>query len=160
MSNFGCGGREARAGDLGAPGSRLVWEGSTLGDGSVRGCETESGSRSGAASGRLGSELESLPRLGLFFFDRKIPLMRPAGEVDRRETVRGARSDDDWRREARDSESTEPERSLECADVLEAPSADDVSGTGWDCRWRSAWETDDRDERVVFDLVSRGEGLP
>lgn len=159
MSSFGCWGRVARAGDLGALGSRPAWEGSILGDGSVRGCETGSGSRSGTASGRLGSEIESLPRPGPLFFDRKISLIRPAGEVDRRETVRAGRSEDDWRREARDSESTEPERSLECADVLEAPSADDVSGTYWDCRWRSAWETDDRGEAVVLDLFSRGEGL-
>ena len=76
-----------------------------------------------------------MPRLELLLLDRKMPLMRPAGEVDRRETFFGGRSEGDWPREARDSESTEPERSLECADVLEAPSTDDVSGTLGGCRW-------------------------
>lgn len=100
-----------------------------------------------------------MPKLGLLFFDRKMPLMRPAGEVERRVTVRAGRREDDWRREGRDSESTEPERSLECADVLEAPSVDDVSGTVWDCRWRSVWETDDRGEEMVLDLIGRRECL-
>lgn len=62
-------------------------------------------------------------------------MKRPAGEVDRRETLFGGRREGDSPREARDSESTEPERSLECADVLEAPSADDVLGTLGRCRW-------------------------
>lgn len=69
----------------------------------------------------------------LFFLDRKMSLKRPTGEASRREEVRGLRSDDVvWLRGARFSESTEPERSLECVDVLEATSAYDVSG-GWTC---------------------------
>lgn len=67
--------------------------------------------------------------------DRKMPLKRPAGEVERREIFFGGKSEGGWPREVRDSESTEPERSLECVDVLEAPSTDDVSGTLRGCRW-------------------------
>lgn len=114
--------------------------------------------RSDAASGRLRSGLESFSELELLLLERKMPLKRPAGDADRRETLFGGKSEGAWPREAADSESTEPERSLECADVLEAPSTDDVLGTLGGCRW-SAREMDDRGEDEVFDFVRRREDL-
>lgn len=129
VSSLGCGTRGPREGGFAGLDSRGASEGSIWGNEPARACETGSDERSGTAWGRLRSGLESFPKFGLPFLERKISLMRPAGEVDRRGTLFGGRSEGGWALEARDSESTEPERSLECADVLEAPSTDDVSGT-------------------------------
>jgi hypothetical protein len=74
-----------------------------------------------------------LSRLGLLLFDRKMPLMRPAGEVDGRERLGDGRSDEDRLLGTRFSDSIEPERTLDWRDVLEASSVDDESGSCW-CR--------------------------
>lgn len=80
VSSLGCGGRAAREGDFAVLGSRGGPGGSILGDDSARSVTASSWVRSG---------------LEVFFLDRKMPLKRPAGEVDRRETLLGDRSDGD-----------------------------------------------------------------
>ena len=99
-------------------------------------------------------------RFEWLFLDRKIPLKRPAGETALRETFLGDRSEGDWWREARDSDSAEPEVSLERMDVLEAASAEGVSGAWWDCRRRWPRESEDLVEGEVEDFVRRREDLP
>lgn len=98
-------------------------------------------------------------RFEWLFLDRKMPLKRPAGDVERREAFLGDRNEAAcWRRDARDSDSADPDVSLERADVLEAASGG-VSGGCWDGRRRWPWESEDRVEGEVDDFVRRTDDL-